>query len=71
MTENITQLHPPPSGAEEKAAAYKARTVEILGELMMLMREAEREDFRIEFAIQRDQIGIPFFIGPTIVKRFP
>jgi hypothetical protein len=57
--------------AEDKATRYKARTVEILGDLMALLREAEREDFRIEFEIKRDPLGVPFFIGPTIVKRFP
>lgn len=57
--------------AEEKAAAYKGRAVKILGDLMDLLREAEKEEYRIEFQIQRDPIGVPFFIGPTIVKRFP
>jgi hypothetical protein len=58
-------------GAEEKAAAYKGRVVKILGDLMDTLREAEREEYRIEFSIQRDPLGVPFFIGPTIVKRFP
>jgi hypothetical protein len=56
--------------AEELAATYKAATVRILGELMELMRQAERADFRIEFQIQRDPMGIPFFTGPSICKRF-
>jgi len=59
-----------PASAEEKAADYKARAVETLGDLIELMRAAEREDFRIEFSIQRDQLGVPFFTGPTISKRF-
>ena len=57
--------------AEEKALAYKTRVVKILGDLMDTLREAEKEEYRIEFSIQRDPLGVPFFIGPTIVKRFP
>jgi hypothetical protein len=56
---------------EEQAEAYKIRTIKILGDLVELMREAEREDFRIEFEIGRDSLEWPLFVGPTIVKRFP
>ncbi len=59
-----------PASAEEKAACYKAKAVEILGDIVDLMREAEREDFRIEFQIMRDAVGVPFFTGPSISKRF-
>jgi hypothetical protein len=59
-----------PVTAEEKAADYKARAIEALGTLMDLMRAAEREDFRIDFSIMRDGLGVPFFTGPTISKRF-
>lgn len=57
--------------AEDKARDYKARSLKILGDLVDLMREAEREDYRIEWLVQRDQLGMPYFLGPTIVKRFP
>jgi len=59
-----------PATAEEKAADYKTRAIETLGELMDLMRAAEREDFRIDFSIMRDQLGVPFFTGPVVSKRF-
>jgi hypothetical protein len=62
---------PKPESAEQQAARYKARAVKILGDLMDVMRESEKEDFRIEFTIQRDPLGAPYFIGPIIVKRFP
>ena len=74
MTDEITHLEAHRGkklGAEEQANLYKSRTVKILGDLMDLLREAEKEDYRIEFAIQRDSLGVPYFIGPTIVKRFP
>lgn len=57
--------------AEDKARDYKARSLKLLGDLVDLMREAEREDYRIEWLVQRDQLGLPYFLGPTIVKRFP
>jgi hypothetical protein len=54
----------------EKAADYKERAGKIIGDLLTLMREAEREDFRIDFQFSRDSIGMPFCIGPVLTKRF-
>lgn len=54
----------------EEAAELRERIVRILGDLMTEMRAAERKSFHVEFSIQRDAIGMPFFIGPTISKRF-
>jgi len=56
---------------EQQARAYKARAITILGNLMDLLREAEAENFRIEFEIKRDSLEWPIFLGPTVVKRFP
>jgi hypothetical protein len=67
---DLDERRNPPATAEEKAEDYKCRTIETLGDLVELMRAAEREDFRIEFAIQRDQMGVPFYTGPNISKRF-
>jgi hypothetical protein len=69
MSEVVPLVQPPKNDAEI-AAEFKERASKTLGLLMDIMREAERKDMRIEFTIQRDQIGMPFFIGPTISKRY-
>lgn len=67
---NIVALHSAKKTDAEQAADYKERVLKILGDLMTAMREAERQDFRVEFQIARDAIGMPYFVGPTIIKRF-
>ncbi len=69
MSEVVPLIQPPKNDAEI-AAEYKERIGKILGSLMDVMREAERKDFKAEFQIQRDSLGMPFFIGPTISKRY-
>jgi hypothetical protein len=59
-----------PLNDADLALEYKERASKVLGTLMDIMREAERKDFRIDFQIQRDPIGMPFFIGPSISKRY-
>jgi hypothetical protein len=59
-----------PKGDAEKAADYKERAGKLIGELLAVMREAEREDFRIEFQIGRDSIGMPYCMGPFLNKRY-
>lgn len=54
----------------EKAADYKERAGKMIGDLLNLMREAEREDFRIDFQLSRDQLGVPFALGPYVTKRY-
>ena len=73
MSDNVVDIESVRAipSAEQKAADYKARAVKILGDLMDLLREAEKQEYRIEFQIQRDPLGVPYFLGPTIVKRFP
>jgi hypothetical protein len=68
--QNVVALHSAKTSDAEKAADYKDRVSKILGDLMAVMREAERQDFRIDFQIGRDAIGMPFFTGPAIIKRF-
>jgi hypothetical protein len=68
--QNVVALHSAKTSDTEKAADYKERVSKILGDLMSVMREAERGDFRIDFQISRDSIGMPYFVGPTISKRF-
>jgi len=67
---DVVPLRETPKNDAEIAADYKERASKVLGSLMDIMREAERKDFRIDFQIQRDTIGMPFFIGPTISKRY-
>jgi hypothetical protein len=51
MSEVVTLVQPPKNDAEI-AAEYKERASKVLGNLMDIMREAERKDMRIEFTIQ-------------------
>lgn len=67
---DVVELRTQPRNDAETAADLKQRAVKILGDLMDLMREGERKDFRIDFAINRDPQGMPFFIGPNITKRY-
>jgi hypothetical protein len=66
----VVELKQPQKNDQDLAAEYKERASKLLGQLADVMREAERKDFRIDFQFQRDQIGMPFFIGPTISKRY-
>ena len=66
---NVIALSRPKNDAEQ-AADYKERAGKLIGELLTLMREAEREDYRIEFQIGRDSVGMPFCIGPVLIKRY-
>jgi hypothetical protein len=70
--ENVVDIAAAREGktVEAMAADYKQRSLQLLGDLVDLMREAETKSFVIEFAIQRDGVGRPFFVGPHISKRF-
>jgi hypothetical protein len=58
----VVPLNQPKTDAE-KAADYKERSGKLIGEMLALQREAEREDFRIDFQLGRDQIGMPYAMG--------
>jgi hypothetical protein len=66
---NIVPLSRPKTDAE-KAADYRERVGDLIGQLLTIMREAEHEDFRIEFSVGRDPIGMPYCMGPFLTKRF-
>ena len=67
--EVVTEFKRAPTDAET-ANEYKERASKILGELMETMRESERKGFIIEFQINRDQLGRPWFAAPTVIKRY-
>ena len=67
----LSEHRKPEQSADQRAAHYKAAATEVLGQLMELMRESEREDFTINFQIQRDPIGVPFYANLHVIKRFP